>query len=166
VTETRCPYHASKKRQALIGPVIDTGMVVGNSSYRCEMPNWFSRRTSLRAPSVLNSDYRPGFVQAAASLSSGALTRTKGAGRAVGREKGRKTVMPIRTRRFGPWALHCPKNGAVARPSDQASIVARRGFYFHSIGRAPRQFARACRGPLSRPFSPSYRPLSACLRWS
>src|SRR5258708_13457495 len=75
----------------------------------------------------------------------------KGAGRAVGREKGRKTVMPIRPRRFGPWALHCPKNGAVARPSDHASIVARRGFYFHSIGRAPRQFARACRGPLSRP---------------
>ena len=48
--------------------------------------------------------------------------------------------MPIRPRRFGPWALHCPKNGAVARPSDHASIVARRGFYFHSIGRAPRQF--------------------------
>jgi hypothetical protein len=57
----------------------------------------------------------------------------KGAGRAVGREKGRKTFMPIRPRRFGPWALHCPKNGAVARPSDHASIVARRGFYFHSI---------------------------------
>ena len=60
--------------------------------------------------------------------------------------------MPIRPRRFGPWALHCPKNGAVARPSDHASIVARRGFYFHSIGRAPRQFARVCRGPPSRPF--------------
>ena len=53
--------------------------------------------------------------------------------------------MPIRPRRFGPWALHCPKNGAVARPSDHASIVARRGFYFHSIGRAPRQFARLSR---------------------
>jgi hypothetical protein len=47
------------------------------------MPNWFSRRMSLRAPSVLNSDYRPGFVQAAASLCSGAL-RMKGAGRAGG----------------------------------------------------------------------------------
>jgi hypothetical protein len=96
--------------------------VGASSGRRCG--DRFSRRTSLRAPSVLNSDYRPGFVQAAASLSSGALTRTKGAGRAVGREKGRKTVMPIRTRRFGPWALHCPKNGAVARPSDQGGNIA------------------------------------------
>src|SRR5262245_10810467 len=32
---------------------------------------------------------------------------------------------------FGPWALHCPENGAVARPSDHASIVAVRGFYVH-----------------------------------
>jgi hypothetical protein len=39
------------------------------------MPNWFSRRTSLRAPSVLNSDYRPGFVQAAASLRNPTFTR-------------------------------------------------------------------------------------------